>query len=103
MLVYGSGKLNIHIFSKYVFGEPILGNIGFSTKDLLLLETIEKYIMDDNWNVKVAQKLRIQPTTVRIKLYKVRLKFQKSENFNEAYKKWRERLFRKSGGKWRHL
>jgi sugar diacid utilization regulator len=77
--------------------------LGFSTKDLLLLETIEKYVKEDNWLVMTAQELRIRPVTVRIKLYRMRLKFQRAENFIQAYKKWRETLFRKSGGRWRHL
>jgi len=77
--------------------------IGFSHKDLVLLETVEKYAKEENWLILTAKELRLKPVTVRTKLYRLRLRFQKSEQFIEAYKKWRETLFRKSGGKWRHL
>jgi len=80
-----------------------LTKLGFSKRDLQMLELIERYILEDQWCELVATKMRIQPTTVRGKLYGLRLKFQKAVDFIEAYKKWRASLFKKSGGKWRHL
>ena len=76
---------------------------GFTTSELRLLETVEQYINEENWENMVATKLKISPVTVRTKLYRLRIKFQRSEGFNKAYKKWREKLFRKSGGRFRGL
>ena len=83
--------------------EKGLAKFGFTTKDLLMLETIEKHVKEDNWLIATAQELRLSPVTVRVKLSRLRLKYQRAVDFIEAYKKWRERLFRKSGGRWRHL
>jgi hypothetical protein len=80
-----------------------LSRYGFSRRDLEMLETIEKLILEDRWCEMTAIKLRISPVTVRTRLYRLRLRFEKSEAFNKAYKQWREKLFRKSGGKWRQL
>lgn len=80
-----------------------MAKIGFSTKDLLLLEEIERYIKEDNWRSMCARSLRVTPNTVKIRLHRMRKKFVDAQAFIKAYKQWRESLFRKSGGKWRHL
>lgn len=80
-----------------------MGKIGFTTKDLLLLEEIERKIKEKDWRLESARSLRVTPNTIKIRLYRMRRKFEDAQAFIKAYKQWRERLFRKSGGKWRHL
>lgn len=80
-----------------------MGKTSFSPKELLLLNTIEKYVDLPNWEAVVASKLGYEPVTVRTKMYRLRSKYKRALNFIEAYKKWRETLFKKSGGAWRHL
>jgi len=75
----------------------------FTTKDLLLLETVEKHVKKKNWLEATALDLKIKPVTVRVKLLRLRARYARSVGFVESYKKWRELLFRKSGGGWRHL
>ena len=80
-----------------------MAKIGFTTKDLLLLEEIERNIKEKDWRPKCARSLRVTPNTIKIRLHRMRKKFEDAQAFSKAYKQWRERLFRKSGGKWRHL
>jgi hypothetical protein len=76
---------------------------GFRTKDLLMLELMEKYMKDDDWEKIVARKLKCSPITLRTRLLRIRNRYTDAVNYIEAYKSWRQKLFRLSGGRFRGL
>jgi len=76
---------------------------GFTDKELQTLRALEKCIDKPNVYRAACALLKVEPGTLRNRLYKMRRRFRQANDFVIAYKRWRETLFRKSGGRLRVL
>jgi hypothetical protein len=79
---------------------------GWTTRELTLLETIEQLIKEgyrEGLLEKAAVRLHISEVTVRTRLSRMRSKYQQTKTFMAEYRGWQQRLYQKTGGKFRSL
>jgi hypothetical protein len=76
---------------------------GFTELELQTLRAIEKCVDKPDVYRAASALLKVEPSTLRNRLYKIRRRFRQANDFVIAYKRWRETLFRKSGGRLRIL
>ena len=79
---------------------------GFTTKEMLLLEKLQELVARgyrENILETAALELRISPVTVRTRLCRLRNKYRQTKTFMSEYRGWQQRLYQKTGGKFRSL
>ena len=79
---------------------------GFTDKELELLEKLLELVergFKENLDEKAAVELKISPVTVRTRLCRMRSKYHCAKDFIRAYRGWQQRLYQKTGGKFRSL
>jgi hypothetical protein len=79
---------------------------GFTDNEVKLLEKLLELVdrgERENLDVKAGIELKISPVTVRTRFYRMRLKYENAKDFMKEYRGWQQRLFQKTGGKFRSL
>jgi hypothetical protein len=79
---------------------------GLTNNEIKLLEKLLDLVergFKENLAEKAAIELRISPTTVRTRFYRLRNKYRSAKEFAKEYRGWQQKLFQKTGGKFRSL
>jgi hypothetical protein len=79
---------------------------GLTHNEIKLLEKLLDLVergFKENLAEKAAIELRISPTTVRTRFYRLRNKYSSAKEFTKTYRGWQQKLFQKTGGKFRSL
>jgi predicted ArsR family transcriptional regulator len=79
---------------------------GFTAKELKLLEKLEDLIQRgyrEGILDAAAVELKISPTTVRTRLSRLRSKYAQTKMFMAEYRGWQQKLYQRTGGKFRSL
>lgn len=79
---------------------------GLTHEEIKLLEKPLDLVergFKENLAEKAAIELRISPTTVRTRFYRLRNKYSSAKEFAKVYRGWQQKLFQKTGGKFRSL
>lgn len=79
---------------------------GFTARELRLLEKLLELIdagMREDLQTKAAISLKISPITVRTRLSRMRSKYRDTKAFMTEYRGWQQKLYQKTGGKFRSL
>ena len=79
---------------------------GFTMKELKLLEKLQE-LVDQGYREGIleaaAVELKISPVTVRTRLCRLRSKYWDAKQFMAEYRGWQQKLYQKTGGKFRSL
>jgi hypothetical protein len=79
---------------------------GLTSRELATLEKLLQLVNEgykEGLMEKCAIELRISPVTVRTRLSRIRSKYRDAKLFMGEYRGWQQRLFQRSGGKFRSL
>jgi hypothetical protein len=79
---------------------------GFTARELKLLETLEGLVTRGyrtGLEQAAAVELRLSPITVRTRLSRMRSKYAQTRMFMSEYRSWQQRLYQRTGGKFRSL
>lgn len=69
----------------------------------LVLEDIEEFGYSPGLPDRVAQRLGLSPVTVRTRLSRLRSKYAGTLRFIKVYRRYQQKIFQKSGGKFNPL
>jgi predicted ArsR family transcriptional regulator len=79
---------------------------GFTAKEMKLLEKLEELVQRgyrEGILEAAAVELKISPVTVRTRLCRLRSKYSQTKTFMKEYRGWQQRLYQRTGGKFRSL
>ena len=79
---------------------------GFTYKELELLEKLLELVergFKENLDEKAAVELKISPVTVRTRLCRMRIKYRAAKEVMREYRGWQQKLYQKTGGKFKSL
>jgi len=79
---------------------------GFTAREMELLEKLLELVergFKEGLAEKAAIELRLSPVTVRTRLCRLRSKYRAARQFVKEYRGWQQRLYQKTGGKFRGL
>lgn len=79
---------------------------GFTAREIVLLEKLMDLVQRgyrEGVLETAAVELHISPVTVRTRLSRLRSKYAQAKMFMAEYRGWQQRLYQKTGGKFRSL